>query len=28
VPYQHDLEEWFMLSPAKIVDAGRKLAAY
>jgi 2-oxoisovalerate dehydrogenase E1 component beta subunit len=28
VPYQHDLEEWFMLSPAKIVDAARKLAAY
>jgi Pyruvate/2-oxoglutarate dehydrogenase complex, dehydrogenase (E1) component, eukaryotic type, beta subunit len=28
VPYQHDLEEWFMLNPAKIVDAARKLAAY
>ncbi len=28
VPYQHDLEEWFMLSPAKIVEAARKLAAY
>ncbi len=28
VPYQHDLEEWFMLSPAKIVDAARTLAAY
>jgi 2-oxoisovalerate dehydrogenase E1 component beta subunit len=28
VPYHHDLEEWFMLSPAKIVDAARKLAAY
>ena len=28
VPYHHDLEEWFMLSPAKIVDAARSLAAY
>ena len=28
VPYHHDLEEWFMLSPDKIVDAARKLAAY
>jgi 2-oxoisovalerate dehydrogenase E1 component beta subunit len=28
VPYHHDLEEWFMLSPEKIVDAARKLAAY
>ncbi|HEX5395574.1 MAG TPA: alpha-ketoacid dehydrogenase subunit beta, partial [Candidatus Limnocylindria bacterium] len=25
VPYHHDLEEWFMLSPDKIVDAARKL---
>jgi pyruvate dehydrogenase E1 component beta subunit len=28
VPYHHDLEEWFMLNPAKIVDAARTLAAY
>ena len=28
VPYHHDLEEWFMLGPAKIVDAARALAAY
>jgi 2-oxoisovalerate dehydrogenase E1 component beta subunit len=28
VPYQHALEEWFMLSPQKIVDAARTLAAY
>jgi 2-oxoisovalerate dehydrogenase E1 component subunit beta len=28
VPYNHALEEWFMLSPAKIADALRKLAAY
>ena len=28
VPYHHALEEWFMLSPAKIVDAARTLAAY
>jgi 2-oxoisovalerate dehydrogenase E1 component beta subunit len=28
VPYHHDLEEWFMLSPAKIVGAARTLAAY
>ena len=28
VPYHHNLEEWFMLSPAKIVDAARTLAAY
>ena len=28
VPYHHDLEEWFMLNPAKIVDAARELAAY
>jgi 2-oxoisovalerate dehydrogenase E1 component beta subunit len=28
VPYHHALEEWFMLSPTKIVDAARALAAY
>ena len=28
VPYNHTLEDWFMLSPAKIADAIRKLAAY
>jgi 2-oxoisovalerate dehydrogenase E1 component beta subunit len=28
VPYHHDLEEWFMLNPTKIVDAARRLAAY
>ena len=28
VPYNHALEDWFMLSPAKIADAVRKLAAY
>jgi 2-oxoisovalerate dehydrogenase E1 component beta subunit len=28
VPYHHELEEWFMLNPTKIVDAARKLAAY
>jgi hypothetical protein len=28
VPYHHDLEEWFMLNPTKIVDAARTLAAY
>jgi 2-oxoisovalerate dehydrogenase E1 component beta subunit len=28
VPYHHDLEEWFMLNPTKIVDAARSLAAY
>ncbi len=28
MPYNHVLEEWFMLSPAKIADAIRKLAAY
>ena len=27
-PYNHALEDWFMLSPAKIADAIRKLAAY
>jgi len=28
VPFHHSLEEWFMVSPAKIVEAARKLAAY
>ena len=28
VPYNHALEDWFMLSPAKIADAVRTLAAY
>jgi 2-oxoisovalerate dehydrogenase E1 component beta subunit len=28
VPYNHALKDWFMLSPAKIADAIRKLAAY
>jgi 2-oxoisovalerate dehydrogenase E1 component subunit beta len=28
VPYNHALEDWFMLSPAKIADAIRRLAAY
>lgn len=28
VPFHHDLEDWFMLNPAKIVDAARELAAY
>jgi 2-oxoisovalerate dehydrogenase E1 component beta subunit len=28
MPYNHLLEEWFMLSPAKIAEAVRKLAAY
>jgi 2-oxoisovalerate dehydrogenase E1 component beta subunit len=28
VPYNHVLEDWFMLSPAKIADAIRRLAAY
>src|SRR5512141_3066359 len=28
VPYNHVLEDWFMLSPAKRADAIRKLAAY
>jgi len=28
VPYHHTLEDWFMISPARIVDAARKLAAY
>ena len=28
VPYNHVLEDWFMVDPAKIVDAIRVLAAY
>jgi 2-oxoisovalerate dehydrogenase E1 component beta subunit len=28
VPYNHILEDWFMLNPAKIADAIRQLAAY
>jgi 2-oxoisovalerate dehydrogenase E1 component beta subunit len=28
VPYNHVLEEWFMVSPAKIADGIRSLAAY
>jgi hypothetical protein len=28
VPFHHELEEWFMVSPQKIVDAARRLAAY
>ena len=28
MPYNHALEDWFMLNPAKIADAIRKLAAY
>ena len=28
VPYHHALEDWFMIGPARIVDAARKLAAY
>jgi 2-oxoisovalerate dehydrogenase E1 component subunit beta len=28
VPYNHVLEDWFMVNPDKIVDAIRKLAAY
>ncbi|MCI4354916.1 MAG: alpha-ketoacid dehydrogenase subunit beta [Thermoplasmata archaeon] len=28
VPYNHVLEDWFMLNPAKIAEAIRKLAAY
>ena len=28
VPFHHSLEDWFMLSPAKIVSAARALAAY
>jgi 2-oxoisovalerate dehydrogenase E1 component beta subunit len=28
VPFHHSLEDWFMVSSPKIVDAARKLAAY
>jgi 2-oxoisovalerate dehydrogenase E1 component beta subunit len=28
VPYHHELEDWFMVSPTKIVAAARELAAY
>jgi 2-oxoisovalerate dehydrogenase E1 component beta subunit len=28
MPYNHALEDWFMLSPSKIADAIRRLAAY
>ena len=28
VPFHHDLEDWFMVNPAKIVAAARRLAAY
>jgi 2-oxoisovalerate dehydrogenase E1 component beta subunit len=28
VPYHHNLEDWFMIGPARIVDAARRLAAY
>jgi 2-oxoisovalerate dehydrogenase E1 component beta subunit len=28
VPYHHDLEDWYMINPARIVEAARKLAAY
>ncbi len=28
VPFHHNLEDWFMLNPAKIVEAARRLAAY
>jgi 2-oxoisovalerate dehydrogenase E1 component beta subunit len=28
VPYNHRLEDWFMVSPDQIGDAIRKLAAY
>ena len=28
VPYHHLLEDWYMIDPAKIVDAARTLAAY
>ncbi len=28
VPYHHALEDWFMINPARIVDAARRLAAY
>ena len=28
VPYNHVLEDWFMLNPAKVADSIRQLAAY
>jgi 2-oxoisovalerate dehydrogenase E1 component beta subunit len=28
VPYHHALEDWFMISPARVVAAARTLAAY
>jgi len=28
VPYHHNLEDWYMVNPAKIVEAARTLAAY
>ena len=28
VPYHHALEDWYMIDPAKIVEAARTLAAY
>ncbi len=28
VPYNHTLEEWFMVSPDKIAEGIRRLAAY
>ena len=28
VPYHHTLEDWFMINPARIVEAARRLAAY
>ncbi len=28
VPVHHDLEDWFMVNPTKIVEAARRLAAY
>jgi pyruvate/2-oxoglutarate/acetoin dehydrogenase E1 component len=28
VPYNHHLEDWFMVSPDQIADAIRRLAAY
>jgi 2-oxoisovalerate dehydrogenase E1 component beta subunit len=28
VPYHHTLEDWFMIGPARVVEAARSLAAY
>jgi hypothetical protein len=28
VPYSHTLEDWFMVSPEKILEGIRRLAAY